>query len=199
MEIQVIIEDDGFWKAIKSIRNILQPLAVASNILQAPTTHMYHVLLTLGNLYQIFKTATGIPAEIAQGAIKSLERRWKDNADQELFILSIILNPYIHNRCFNSTANRNLTPAGLYKMAECACSRILKEDVGPGFFTAFMDYLHKHNNYSAQWMSLDSWKEEAAKMGKEPDIIRIWESIMPANSAGCECLFSKLGLVHMKK
>ncbi|TEB35301.1 hypothetical protein FA13DRAFT_1787933 [Coprinellus micaceus] len=117
-------------------------------------------------------------------------------------------------------ADRNLTPAGLYKMAERVCSRILKEDIGPGFFTVFMDYLHKHDNYSAQWMSLDSRKEEVAEMGKEPDIIRIWESIMTgepmsgphqlarlaiyiqtavANSAGCKRLFSELGLVHTKK
>lgn len=136
---------------------------MAANILQAPTTRLYNVLLTLGNLFRIFKSASTVPVDISQAAIRSLERRWKDNADQELFILSIVFNPYIRNRCFNSSADRNLTPAGLCRMAESACLRILREEPGADFFAAFMSYLNEREDYAPDWMGLEQRKKLAEK------------------------------------
>jgi len=79
------------------IKIILEPLAIAANITQAP--HTRHVLLTLGNLYCIYSTLE-FDVEVCTAILASLKKWWV-KADQEVFILAVFLNPYIHHWCFS--------------------------------------------------------------------------------------------------
>jgi hypothetical protein len=94
------------------IKIILEPLAIAANITQAPHTHLDHVLLTLGNLYRIYSNLE-FDVEVRTAILASLEKRWA-KADQEVFILAVFLNPYIRHCCFSHSA---LTDADIYNMA----------------------------------------------------------------------------------
>ena len=76
------------------IQGILEPLAVAANITQAAHTRFDHVLLMLGNLFCIYSHPS-LESQIKEWIIGSLEKRWA-KADQEVFILAVSFNPYIH-------------------------------------------------------------------------------------------------------
>ncbi|RXW12099.1 hypothetical protein EST38_g13755, partial [Candolleomyces aberdarensis] len=206
--IQAIVEDAAFWKNIKIIRRILEPLAVAANILQAPNTRLFQVLLTLGNLYRIFSDPS-IGTDVQNAVISSLEKRWAA-ADQDVFILSVVLNPYVRDRCFAS-GNAALTRSGLSSIARRVCERVLRLKCGPQFMEAFIDYLAERCEFSRAFLHLDEFEALAET--------NVWEGIdtdeftgrnlvvklaihvqnIVANSAGCERLFSELGLVHTKK
>ena len=72
---------------------ILEPLAIANNVTQATNTHIDHVVLTLGNLYWIYNNAN-LEGPLRNRVLWSLSKRWKA-ADQDVFILSVMLHPWI--------------------------------------------------------------------------------------------------------
>ena len=74
--------------------------------------HLDHVLLTLRNLYCIYSTLE-FDVEVWTVILASLEKWWA-KADQEVFILAVFLNPYIHSQCFSHLV---LMDADLYNMA----------------------------------------------------------------------------------
>lgn len=135
------------------IQSILEPLAIAANITQATHTRLDHVLLTLGNLYQIYSHPDLDPA-VADKITGSLQKRWA-KADQDIFILAVFFNPYIRHNCFNLSA---LTRAHMYDIAAQALKRIfdLKDDLD--FLQAFEDYFDSSREFSAQSMRLDMLK-----------------------------------------
>ena len=106
-ETLIIIKDDVFWAHLYVMQRMLKPLAVAILTLQADTTRLDTVLLTLGKLYteyqQIYKDSELEVEKVSCLAIlSSLEKRWKP-ADQDLFVTAVILNPFIGQQrlCFN--------------------------------------------------------------------------------------------------
>ena len=106
-ETLLIIDDDSFWAHLHVMQRMLEPLAVAALTLQADTTRLDTVLLTLGKLYteyqQIYKDSELEFERVSCLAILgSLEKRWKP-ADQDLFVAAVILNPFIGQQrlCFN--------------------------------------------------------------------------------------------------
>jgi len=76
---------------------ILEPLAIANNVTQSTSTHINHVALTLGNLYQIYNNAD-LEGPLCDWVLWSLSKRWKA-ADQDVFILSVVLHPWIRGCC----------------------------------------------------------------------------------------------------
>jgi hypothetical protein len=83
--VQTQIYTDKFSSRIKII---LEPLAIATNITQAPHTRLDHVLLTLGNLYRIYSTLE-FDDEVCTAILASLEK-WRAKADQGVFILAVL-------------------------------------------------------------------------------------------------------------
>ena len=136
------------------MKEILKPLAIANNnITQAANTRVDHVLLTLGNLYRIYNMGL-IEPEIRVSVLSSLEKRW-DAADQELFIVTLCLNPYIQHQAFKATLPR----MELISMAERVFKRVFEVDMtGIEFMTAMMDYLDGKGSYSEENMQLAMWK-----------------------------------------
>ncbi|KAJ7702903.1 ribonuclease H-like domain-containing protein, partial [Mycena metata] len=98
---------DSFWKNIARIVRHLEPLAIAANVLQSPHCRLDTVLLTLGNLFRIFKNLPAEDATVTKTLHQSLERRW-GKTDQQLMILGVFFNPYIRAKPFNlDTVNAN--------------------------------------------------------------------------------------------
>jgi hypothetical protein len=135
----------------------LEPLAIAVNITQASNTRLYHVLTTLANLYRIY-SSSDIDESVRDQIIGSLERRWAA-ADQDPFIASVILNPFLHGNLFGRHVA--LTPIGLCNMLKRLQLRIFGIVADADFQSAFMDYFNKRQEFSPEAMALVDWNEMA--------------------------------------
>lgn len=90
-------QDDSFWMSLAQIRYDLLPLALAVNITQSDHATLDTILHTLGSLHCTYRSR---PASNSHDIIlQSLEMRWKA-ADQEVFIMASILNPYNRGKEF---------------------------------------------------------------------------------------------------
>ncbi|KAJ6475182.1 ribonuclease H-like domain-containing protein [Mycena vulgaris] len=178
-----------------SIASDLKPLAIASNLLQAPTCRLDTVLLCLCNLHRIF--SRNDDTIFKSTVIKSLERRWA-KTDQELMILAVFLNPYIRRRA----SNRSKLPSmSLYHMILRTYQRLYGQDARTDIklMKTFQSYLDSLDYFSDIAMWLDGFKTmyEISLIGCGGFVklaIRIL-SIVP-NSAGSERIFSTYGLTH---
>ena len=83
-----------------SVHSHLKPLVIAVNTTQANNACLDTVLLTLGQLYHIFLDSQYEP-DVIRTIHESLEKRWK-RTDQEVFILAVVLKPYLCRKCFRS-------------------------------------------------------------------------------------------------
>jgi len=123
------------YSHVYSIHNILEPLAIANNVTQAGHTHLDHVLLTLGNLFHIYsnlKLDTAIHTKI----LVSLAKHWSA-ANQDVFILAVLLKPYIHHQCFSHSA---LSHADLYNIGKQVYKWVFQKDANVAFLECFTDY-----------------------------------------------------------
>ena len=157
------------------IKIILEPLAIAANITQAP--HTRHVLLTLGNLYCIYSTLE-FDVEVCTAILASLKKWWV-KADQEVFILAVFLNPYIHHWCFSRLA---LTDADLYNMAAWVLEQIFGQKRDIDFLKAFTDYSKGHAEFSDERMLLvmmaDMHASEVSIFNLEMTVSQDWEAFV---------------------
>ncbi|KAF8262861.1 hypothetical protein EI94DRAFT_1460687, partial [Lactarius quietus] len=187
-------------------------LAIAANITQASTTHLDHVLTTLGNLFRIHSDA-----QLEDAVLASLEKRWAA-ADQDPFIVAVILNPYLCGKCF-SHANSLLTPIRLCNMLKHLHLRVFGLAVDSQFQSAFMDYYNGHEEFSnvlVLQLHLSLHRDSLAPQNRNVSPVEVWEGIdtdekvgrnrlvklamhilsVITNSAGCERAFSHMGLVQ---
>ncbi len=122
----------------------LEPLAIATNTVQGVQVGLDRVLLTFGFLAMWYRAmlddpASGANADGVNAILASLESRWK-NADQEIFIAALILNPFYCTAplntlsCFNNASVTRLLLA-LYK-------QLYKVDPPPDFHSTLTSYLH---------------------------------------------------------
>jgi hypothetical protein len=79
---------------------VLEPLAIAANVTQANHARLDTVLITLGALYWTYSSAE-FTEEVRTVVHASLEKRWKA-VDQPVYIMAVIMNPYIRMDAFNS-------------------------------------------------------------------------------------------------
>jgi hypothetical protein len=172
-----LIKKDGLWETLQrcvpitfylllltylgSARFIFEPLAVASVVLQASSTRMDHVLLTLGNLYHIYSITLcdKIDNSVRAALLKSLEKRWKA-ADQPIFILAVIFNPFIRADAFTPT---KLTVMQLWKLVQAAVDRFWKIEADSDTFMALKDYLGRVGDFSDMAMELARFYELAKR------------------------------------
>jgi hypothetical protein len=82
------------------LRDLLKPFAIATNAAQSDHCCLDTILLLLGYLYHIHNN-TRINGRIRSAIHNSLEKRWK-KVDQYIFILAVVLNPYIRKRAFRA-------------------------------------------------------------------------------------------------
>lgn len=139
-----------------SVKIHLEPLAVATNILQSSDTRLDTTLLTWGNLYRIYSDPS-LNDTVRTQVLDSLSKRWLQ-MDQDVFISAVVMNPYVRGKVF-ARGNPVLSPAGLYSIVKRTCQRMLRTDLGLQFHTAFFDYLTESNEFSSSLMGLTEWKE----------------------------------------
>jgi hypothetical protein len=140
----------------------LEPLAIAANVSQAPTTRLDHILVELGRLYHTFSVYALNPA-VRQCVLESLERRWA-KCDQDPFILAVFLNPFIRARLFNSQ-NTSLNRSSLYSIVKRVFRRVFRRDNDLGLYEAFLDYYSSRNEFSP-----DRWDYEELRETYEKEV-----------------------------
>ncbi|KAL6298476.1 ribonuclease H-like domain-containing protein [Sparassis latifolia] len=145
------VKADEFWKKLVRIRTHLEPLAIATNITQAPHTRLDYVLLTLANLYRIYSSP--------------------DTEDQDVFILAVFFNLYTRGRCFDCAA---LTKNVLTAMAKRAFKRVFGEDTNNDFVRALGDYSKVQGEFTREVMELDQGKALADEDREDIDLVSIW-------------------------
>ncbi|KAG8791459.1 hypothetical protein FRC12_009168 [Ceratobasidium sp. 428] len=212
------IEDPNFWNRLAELKLYLEPLAIAANVSQAPTTRLDHILIELGRLYYVFLHLAFNP-KILKVVLESLERRW-GKADQDSFILAVFLNPFIRGRLFNRE-NILLNRSALYGIVKRVFRRLFRRDNDLELYEAFLDYYEFRSEFSPDRWDYQEQQALHERAGKSLNMINIWSGLLAyqtpntgrhqlahlaihilsivANSAGCERLFSEMGHIHTKR
>ncbi|KAH9068192.1 hypothetical protein EDB83DRAFT_2222872, partial [Lactarius deliciosus] len=116
-EMVVIIEDGSFWHSLARLKTHLEPLARAANVAQAAFCRLDQILLTFGSLSIYYEdNRARDPANVpgCTAILDSIEKRWA-KADQDVFIATVLLNPFIKSSAFDPTIPF-LTHAGVYAL-----------------------------------------------------------------------------------
>lgn len=140
----------------------LEPLAIAANVAQAPTTRLDHILIELGRLYYTFSRFAMNPA-VMMCALNSFELRW-GKCDQDPAIVAVVFNPYVRNGVFNPR-NSLLNRSSLYGAAKRVFRRIFRKDNDFEMREAFMDYLDNKNEFHP-----DRWDFQDVRISCEQSV-----------------------------
>ncbi|PCH37394.1 hypothetical protein WOLCODRAFT_84289, partial [Wolfiporia cocos MD-104 SS10] len=177
----------------------LQPLAIAVNTTQANNARLDTILLTLGHLYHLFSD----PAYEAE------------QTDQDIFILAVVLNPYLRTKCFCQD-NAAVTEALLSAMLEWCYKRMLSMNADIYLFQSFTNYLHYLGKFSEDHMALEKHHQLTQNAETDVNLVTIWRQLdmgglngrnglvalamhilsIVLNSAATERIFSAMGIVH---
>ena len=136
----------------------LEPLVIVANITQGANIHLYHVLTTLGNLYWLFSNPD-ILGDVQDVVCGNLQKCWAA-INEVPFLASIILNPYLHGKCF-TWCHISLTQIGLFNMLKNLYIYLFGRDPGPEFHTTFKDYYNDKRELLRENMGLDMWLQES--------------------------------------
>ncbi|QRV73696.1 hAT family dimerization protein [Ceratobasidium sp. AG-Ba] len=211
------VEQPSFWVRLEELASYLRPLAIALNVAQASDTRLHHILITLGRLYQLFDDPN-VDAEVRARVLASLELRWR-KADQDAFILAVFFHPYIRCRLF-SPNSPDFCANALYTVVRRVFERVFQKEPDSGLFEAFMSYYNWTDEFSAESWHLKEYSDMYSKEGKNINLDALWSTVpcpgtantgrhqlaalarlilsIVANSAGCERLFSRMGIIHTK-
>lgn len=135
----------------------MEPLAISSNVLQAPGCRLDHILLTLANLRRIY-AEPHVNSDIRTAVLTSLELRWK-RADQEVFILAVLFNPFVRNSGFSDAS---LPLSALVQMCMRAYERFFRQEPSMELWDACHRYIKREGRYSDSNLSLDFHRRYAA-------------------------------------
>ena len=140
------------------IKKILEPLAIAANVIQASHTRLDHVLLTLANLYRIYSsTDGGFDSELSEGVVRSIEKRWA-KVNQDIYITAVFLNPFIRARIFHPSA---LTNSALLSIVERVYEKLLRTSSNTDFMAAFLDYKDEKGEFTRDAMHLQNMADRS--------------------------------------
>ncbi|EJD34363.1 hypothetical protein AURDEDRAFT_76251 [Auricularia subglabra TFB-10046 SS5] len=208
-----------------SLKLHLEPLAIAANATQSDCARLDVVGVMAANLRYYFATTLGLDRRAADAAIESLERRWA-KVDQDIFILAIILNPFIRTSCF-ADGSPFRVPMLVVQLAEAAFQRFYDVTPCADFRAQLIDYLTSRGSWTADAMGLKTEKRRAKEAGIEVNLLHLWRLWSPINdgsdstgipkdgtgqlallatrilsmipnSASVERVFSIFGIVHSK-
>jgi len=102
-----------------------------------------------------------IEQPIRDEVIDSLEKWWAA-ANQDVFVLSLVLHPWIRGRCFS---NRDrLSRMDIFNMAERVFKHVFEEDPDCFIFMKeFMEFMNGMGRFLDEMMRLESLKVNYAK------------------------------------
>ncbi|KAF8750324.1 hypothetical protein RHS01_09373 [Rhizoctonia solani] len=206
-----------FWEELLVIKTHLEPLAIAANVTQAANTRLDHVTIAMGQLYHLFENPS-IPDDVRTVVQTSAKSRWI-KGDSDAFIASVYLNPQYRHHILNQD-EPGLRPLGLYIILRRLFTRIFPKDTlrTREFMIANEQYAGALGVFSAENMLLEELDEFQSDTNPAITVVSIWAhiacgpvsgvqqlaklaahvlSIVP-NSAGCERLFSQMGIIHSK-
>ncbi|KAI0041872.1 hypothetical protein FA95DRAFT_1576106 [Auriscalpium vulgare] len=152
-----IMQDSSFWMGLRQIRQHLEPLAVAANITQSDNAHLDIVVSAIVNLYWIFSRPVVSP-QVRASVIASLEKRWL-NTDREVFVLAVLLNPYLRQTPFRigSPFRNTHAPWVLFKRIFLRLFRVQPDPIAAE--GAFTDYLKHVGQWSDKSMDLEGFRK----------------------------------------
>ena len=110
----------------------------------------------LVNLYHMYSTMD-IKPDVCEHMLSKLEARWK-NADQGLFILMGLLNPYVWTWCINQNV---LSCQDLVDLAAQAFTHIFQLEPMWTFRQAVKNYLEWKGDYTEEGMKLSMHLKDA--------------------------------------
>ena len=124
----------------------LEPLAIAANVTQTASCRLDTVLLTFGFLVMQYQKLTDIDDLTASTSIiSSLEKRWMA-ADQDIFIATVIVNPFYRADPFSR--HLRFIVAGIVELLGRLYARFFAEQPPHNFRTELRDYLTAEGQYS---------------------------------------------------
>ena len=117
---------------------------------------MDHVLLTFGNLYNIYDTVLlgKIDNNVQEAILKSLKKQWKA-ADQTVFILAVIFNPFIRADPFSAI---QLPRIRIWTLVKDAIACFWNKEASTETMVALQDYLGRKAEFSDERMELAAFK-----------------------------------------
>ncbi|KAH7917936.1 hypothetical protein BV22DRAFT_1108476 [Leucogyrophana mollusca] len=148
------------------MKNDIEPLAIAANTTQGDDTTLAATGLCLGKLYYTYSHPTFEP-RVRETIHASLEKRW-GKADQDAFIMAIVVNPYIRNSIFNRKIEA-LTPHGLHPIAQRLYKRFYKAEP---------------NKFSDKRMHLREFEERRKAEHQRIDLVKVWRMLDNRDTAG---------------
>ncbi|KAE9384154.1 hypothetical protein BT96DRAFT_1008363 [Gymnopus androsaceus JB14] len=166
-----IIKHDDFWDKVENLRDLLKPFAIAMNVVQADNCHLNTVLLLLAYLNYIH-TDPPLPQAICSAVHASLEKQWK-KVDQDVFILTLIFNPYIRRSLFKKRGPFQ-TFAGLWAIIHRVYIWFYNKEPDYEFRREFGNYILGIRKWTSDLMSLDYHREDAKKRNTYVNIVQLW-------------------------
>uniref|UniRef100_A0A0W0F2I9 HAT C-terminal dimerisation domain-containing protein n=1 Tax=Moniliophthora roreri TaxID=221103 RepID=A0A0W0F2I9_MONRR len=219
------IQNPLMWHAITRIVRHLEPLAIATNVVQKAFCSLDTVLLTFGFLWHCYNKMLyerddrrrGTEADLGIAAIlQSLEKCWA-KADQEVFVAAIILNPFFQSSPF-SQDNIFFNIAGITALLSKLWKCFYYEDAPTALSIQIQAYLQQQGMFQTIESECKTVQGVATGKGvrlnpldvftgyffpgQEPiPLIKLARRVLSvcANSASCECLFSMFGDTLTKK
>jgi len=130
------------------IKQHLEPLAIAANVTQSAFCRLDEVLLTFGALmmdYKDLRDNRGGDQVACNAVLNSLEKRWA-NADQDVFIAAVILNPFFKHAPFKPLSR--FQPASIYNLFAILWNRFFSEQAAPlSLYKNVLDYLRETGDF----------------------------------------------------
>ncbi|TFY66832.1 hypothetical protein EVG20_g4259 [Dentipellis fragilis] len=135
------------------------------------------ILITIANLYRLFSNPK-YDGSIRCAVLRSLEKRW-GKQDQGIFILAVVLNPFIWVSAFAAKSPFR-QPDIIQDLATKAFKRFFYLEPDDEFMTAIMNYLHKLGPWSDAAMGLARFKKAAKDQGlAHVNLINVWRNKIP--------------------
>ncbi|KAJ7190622.1 ribonuclease H-like domain-containing protein [Mycena pura] len=210
---RIVDRENRFWPGVETVIADLEPICFGMNINQQDDVRPDQVLLAFVGMFLHF--ADHPEDEVKNGMVKRLEKRWKD-ADQTMFLLALLLNPFEGLSAFGPDAGFN--PFILVDLLLTVYRRTQDRPGNPDGITtrsrkevaiedAFFRYLASTGMYKNFRDKMESWIE---RCGKCP--LQVWQHALSSgdlgeqelrtlaillleivcNTAGAERLFSNL-------
>ncbi|KAH8983691.1 hypothetical protein EDB86DRAFT_2774868, partial [Lactarius hatsudake] len=187
------------------IKHHLAPLAVAANITQSSHCHLDEVLMMFASLAMQYSRLTDVDdAGIQKALLESIEKRW-EASNQNVFVASMILNPFLKINPFKRDA-RLISLGVIHTLLSSLWAHFYLSDPCPNeLYEEIRHYLSSSDFYSTM-----PGGTSPNPLNVYADIIISGEPLTPLiqlathillicpNSASCEHLFSTFGLILTK-
>ncbi|KAG0702164.1 hypothetical protein DFH29DRAFT_805298, partial [Suillus ampliporus] len=120
-------------------KNLLEPIALMTNIHQAAHSKPEHILISFGFLYYCYSRIGDDTDLVAQNAVlESAEHHW-GQVDQEVLITAVIINPLYKDKPFSNIPL--ITCAGLMSLFSCLWKHFYSGMAPLKLFTDLDNYL----------------------------------------------------------